>query len=341
MFMVLLKHLMNTAEQVIPIIYLFRFIREQMRLSLISMALLNSCLKDSRYIDFAGSKPLVELPAATGVAGTGLFQTASFAISTTPTPLNVLVNVAAPKPLSNDLTVRLSVDQAALTAYNKANGTSYTLLPAADYNSTLMVTIPANQNSANLIVNINSNLIDPSNTNYVLPLTITDASGQQISNYKTLLYNVTVKNAYDGNYTVTGYKFHPTAPHALSGTYALTTVSALTTQCPVGDLGGSNYYFRFDTNNGVISNYVPVGATPAAPSSGLMTEDVPAPGGSAFAVAQTQDNAVPGQTPYTHTVYNNTYNSSTKTFYIQMGYGSGSTGQSGYTRQFYMKLVKQ
>ena len=304
--------------------------------------LFSSCLKDNtRYVDFGAATPLVELPAATGVAGTGMFQVASFSISNTATPLNVQVNVAAPKPLSSALTVKLSVDQAALAAYNTANGTSYILLPAADYTSSMTVTIPANQNSANLVININSSLISPSVSNYVLPISITDAGGQQISNYKTILYNITVKNPYDGNYTVTGYKFHPSAPHVLSGTYAIKTVSAVTSNCPVGDLGGSGYSFNFDTNAGVLSNYVPVGSTPAAPASGFMTADIPTPGGTVFTVAQTQDGATPGVAPYNQTNYNNTYSAPAKTFFIHMGYGSGSTSQAGYTRQFYMKLVQQ
>jgi len=194
-------------------------------LSLMSMALLSSCLKDNaHFVNFAGSKPLVELPAATGVAGTGEFQAVAFSITSTPTPLDLLVNVAAPKPLTTALNVKLIVDQAALSAYNAANiaaykadsasavasgsalpsyPTIYTLLPTADYSTTLAVTIPANQNSANLVININTSLIDPTQA-YALPLTISDGGGQQISNYKTVIYNVQVKNAYDGEYTVTG-----------------------------------------------------------------------------------------------------------------------------------------
>jgi hypothetical protein len=36
-------------------------------------------------------------------------------------------------------------------------------------------------------------------------LTISDASGQKISNYSTLLLNVQAKNQYDGLYTLTGF----------------------------------------------------------------------------------------------------------------------------------------
>jgi hypothetical protein len=221
-------------------------------LSLTVATLFSSCLKDdTRYVDFAGSKPLVELPAATGVAGTGMFQANSFAISTTPTPLNVLVNVAAPKPLTSPLTVKLSVDPTALTTYNTAKGTNYILLPAADYTSTLSVTIPANQNSANLVVNINTSLIDPSITTYVLPLTITDAGGQQISNYKTLLYNVQVKNKYDGDYKANGSIAFP--PPTAGRTWTsraktLSTINANTVKTEGADLGGSGYYIYLTIN---------------------------------------------------------------------------------------------
>jgi hypothetical protein len=173
-------------------------------LSLLGMSLLSSCLKDSRYVDFAGSKPLIELPAATGiVAGGGPFETEAFNISSTPSTFKIAVNIAAPNPLSTALTVKLGLDTAAITAYNTANGTSYTLLPATDYSSSFTVTIPAGQNIGYVTVSVNTSVIDPTQS-YVLPVKITDGGGQQISNYDEILYSVQAKNAYDGEYTVTG-----------------------------------------------------------------------------------------------------------------------------------------
>ncbi|WP_461449773.1 DUF1735 domain-containing protein [Mucilaginibacter sp.] len=308
-------------------------------LSLIGIALLSSCLKDPRYVDFAGSKPLIELPGAAGVAaGGGYFETVGLlANASAPTAFNVPVNLAAPNPLSTPVTVKLSVNAAALTAYNTANGTNYTLMPAADYSSSLTVTIPAGQNLVNLVVNVNTSQITPANS-YVLPLTITDGGGQQISNYNTILFAIVVKNAYDDNYTETGYKFHTTAgaSHALTGTIAVTTVTAVTSNTAVGDLGGSGYTFNFDTNGSTVSNWVPEGSTPAAPASGFMTADNP--GGFTYV---TTDGSQPGTAPYTSSTYNNTYNATTKTFMLHYGYGVGSSGQNGYTRQFYSKLVAQ
>jgi len=197
--------------------------------ALVSMASLSSCLKDDKhYVDFASAVPLVELPSATGVgAKGGLFQALALDISSTPIPINLQVNLAAPKTLSSALTVKLAVDPAALAAYNTANSTTYEILPAAVYSSTFTATIPANQNSANFVINIKSNLIDASSTNFVLPLTIVDGGGQQISNFKTVLYNVQVKNQYDGTYTATGTRIHPTlGPFPFSYDVAMGTAGA-------------------------------------------------------------------------------------------------------------------
>ncbi|WP_419700304.1 DUF1735 domain-containing protein [Mucilaginibacter sp. NFX135] len=173
--------------------------------ALVSMASLSSCLKDDKhYVDFASAKPLIEIPSVANVGGSGgLFQ--PVVVDNAPSvPVNLAVNLASPHTLTSATTVTLSVDQAALTAYNTANGKNYLLLPASDYTSTLSATIPAGQNLANVVINVKSSLIDPSITTYVLPLTITNGGGQQISNYKTVLLNIQAKNIYDGTYTVTG-----------------------------------------------------------------------------------------------------------------------------------------
>ena len=172
-------------------------------LSIIALAVtsLSSCLKDPRFVNYAGSIPFVELPLA---ASNGAFTPEAYTIVATPIPLPLVVNYAAAKPRTSPLTVTLKVDQAALTAYNTANGTSYTLLPAADYSiASLSVTIPAGQNTATLPIVINISQVDP-NGSFILPISISDASGVAISSSATILYNVQAKNVYDGIWTVTG-----------------------------------------------------------------------------------------------------------------------------------------
>ncbi|MBB6129278.1 DUF1735 domain-containing protein [Mucilaginibacter lappiensis] len=311
--------------------------------ALVGMASLSSCLKDDKhYVDFAGATPLIELPAASGVGSSGgILQAVGLAISTTPIPVNLMVNLASPHTLSTAVTVKVSVDQAALTKYNTDNSTSFVLIPASFYTSTFTATIPAGQNQAFVVINVNSSLIDPSITNYALPLTITDGGGQQISNIKTVIYNLQAKNPYDANYTETGYKFHPTAgsSHAFkSVTVAVKTVNAVTSNTAVGDLGGSGYSFNFDVVSGNLTNWaVPAtAATPPPPASGFYTADNP--GGVSYT---TTDGTAPGTAPYVQTTYNNTYDAPNKTFYMHYGYGSGAGNQSGWSRNFYIKLVRQ
>ncbi len=135
-----------------------------------------------------------------------------------------------------------------------------------------------------------------------------------------------------GNYIVSGYLYHSNnaASRSINLTKTIIEVTAGKYQVTLGDLGASNYSFQFevDSSNNLI-NWVAVGATPVSPSSGFMTLDNP--GNFSYAAP------VPGSVPYQHSVYNNTYNPATKTFYMHYGYAGAATGQEGYTRQIYEK----
>lgn len=283
-----------------------RFYIKTAFVALIAAAGLSSCLKDDKhYVDFAGATPLIELPSAANVGGSGgLFQAIALDISPNAQPFNVAVNLAAPKTLGSDVTVKLSVDQAALDAYNTANKTNYQLLPAADYSSTLTAVIKAGTNLANVVINVNTNLISPSVSNYVLPLTITDGGGQKISNYKTVLYNVQVKNAYDGVYSLKGFVFRNDGTGnndpGLGGYFkglsqTLITISATTnTLTPVWRTGAAA--------GGVAGTFISVN-----PTTNKVT------------IAST-GNATLGNDP----AYDSRYDPSTKTFYLSYKWGSGS-----------------
>jgi len=136
-----------------------------------------------------------------------------------------------------------------------------------------------------------------------------------------------------GAYRDSGYFFHPSAPRVINSDKIITQVSINRYQLDLGDLGSSGYAFQFDvdgSNN--LVNWSAVGSAPVAPASGFMTTDNP--GGFAFTVTP-----LPGTTPYTQNVYNNTYNHATKTFYLHYGYAVGSSGQNGYSRQIYEQLT--
>lgn len=160
--------------------------------SLLAMSTLTSCLKDnSTTVDFSKAKGSLELPA---VAFTGTLQVVEYAVSPSPTPLPLMVNLSGAQTSSSETKATLAVDQAALTAYNTANSKSFELLPANAYSiPSLSVTIPAGKRQANLNININTSVIDKTKT-YALPLTIVNGGGQEINpNYKTVIYSVVIK----------------------------------------------------------------------------------------------------------------------------------------------------
>jgi hypothetical protein len=163
---------------------------------------LTSCLKSSdNYIDFSKVGTLIELPLAayrptTHTPSLTVYKIAvqTYAAASTPSDLPVVVNIASPEPLGSDLTVTLAADPAALADLKtKIGNTSYILLPAAGYTITNpTTTIIAGKRTGTVTVKINTAVIDKTITTYILPISITDASGQAISKYKTVFYNIKV-----------------------------------------------------------------------------------------------------------------------------------------------------
>lgn len=248
--------------------------------AVVTMTGFSSCLKDDKhYVDFAGATPLIELPSAANVGGSGgLLQKAALDISSTPIPIQLMVNLASPHTLGTAVNVKLSVDEAALTKYNTDNGTSYQLLPSNTYTSTLTATIAAGTNSAYVTINITSSLINPAITTYALPLTITDGGGQQISNYKTVIFNVQAKNPYDATYTQTGSLTFPDGTgrsYTGNRTKALTTINATTVVMEAFDLGGNGFfmYLKVNSDNTVTISPSPTSANQTIQANGTNTYD--------------------------------------------------------------------
>ncbi|RNL50547.1 DUF1735 domain-containing protein [Pedobacter jejuensis] len=158
---------------------------------------LSSCLKPKEtYVDFSKVGTTIELPLAALNQETGVkVVTKTYASSATPSDLPVVVNIASPKTLDRDLTVTLAVN--ANDAIGKLNAAvptgAYVLIPSNGYSvSSLKVTIPAGQRTGTVNFKINSSLIGTTNTKYVLPVSIVDGGGEQISLYSTVNYNIIV-----------------------------------------------------------------------------------------------------------------------------------------------------
>lgn len=166
---------------------------------LVALALnLSSCLKSKdTYVDFSKVGTTIELPLAALNQETGVKVVVNkYTSSTTPSDLPVVVNIASPKPLNRALTVTLAVNaNDAIGKLNTALPTrGYALIPSNVYSvASLQVTIPAGQRTATANFKINSSVIGTTNTNYVLPVSIVDAGGEQISLYSTVYYNIQAK----------------------------------------------------------------------------------------------------------------------------------------------------
>jgi hypothetical protein len=234
-----------------------------------------------------------------------------------------------------DITVTLALSQSALDSFNNAVGTNLVIPPSDIFSFPATVTIPKGTRQVSFRPIITSAADYDYTQSYCLPLTITASSyGIISSNYGTAIFSFVANNQFAGNYTSTGYVFHPSAPRAINADYAVTTVDLITNQFPVGDLGGSGYTFTCVTPNagGALSNFQPTGSTPAGTSSGFFTSDNPE--GAEYA---TSAPLAPGTAPYVQSTYNNTYDATNKTYWLHYGY-NGSP--NAWTRQFYEKMVK-
>lgn len=163
---------------------------------------LNSCLKNGKYYtDFASVSASIDLPlAAANNNGVVAF---TFDATTTTTSIPVYVNVASPSVLNKAVKATLALDTAFLNQYNADNGTDYQVFPDSVYSTTgFNLTVPAGQRLDSMVVTFDFTKLNLSEQ-YILPITIAQ-SDLPIEQWNHLLLYVSVKNKYDGRYTVTG-----------------------------------------------------------------------------------------------------------------------------------------
>ena len=255
-----------------------------------------SCLKDDRFVDFSKVSTVVELlDAAPG--GAGVVQ-APLVASALPDTIWVRVNQTGQFALDKDLTVTLAIGTAAdLAVYNAdtlhAPGEMLpdsALLPLP---STTLV-IPKGKRAGSWPILVASGEVDLTH-NFILPVKITDAQGQIISgNFGLILFHVTVKNIYDGQYHSIGDRWSFAAAADWPGDYPPTgwvshptwdfpsthigTVDATTSSVHVGNSDGG-----FGTMNITVNpdNTVTIASTGDTGVANLVPLS-PAPGPSTY-----------------------------------------------------------
>ena len=280
--------------------------------------ILSSCLKDKGYDNYeyglkpsnVNTAPLVQILEG----GLSKFSTQKLSVDLTLTRDTTrfsIFYIDKDLPASQDLTVTLDFDAAALAEYNTANPAQmFEKLPDSTFIfPKKSIVIKAGQKVSDLIdIVVFPNKVDPGKL-YMYPITIkTISNGATISkNNGTIFYHI-IGNPLAGNYKSTGFFYHPTAPRAINiALKNLPALSANSLELQLGDIG-AYVVLTLDASNSVtIADVggVPVGITNTATLVALPAQYTPFPG------------SIPAQ-------YNNTYDPVTKTFYLRYGYQGGS-----------------
>jgi hypothetical protein len=301
------------------------------------------CQKDQDFLSVAksGSSPNAGF-------GYSNLDALSIGVDASVTKLDTNLKVFVGATYGSATTVTIAVDTSVVGDYNASTGSALDYMPAAVYTVPASISIPsgAHEGDGKLSVDITKFLTY--GTEFALGLSITKVTGGPgaiLTDHSRLCIVIQVKNPYDADYSVTGYLFHPTAPRSIKLTKHLTTSGAITSYTDLGDLGTSGYQFQFDVSSAnKLTNWVSVGATPAAPKAGFM--DLTVPLDFSGATTPPPANGLQGGAIYNSTIYNNTYNPSSSTFWMQYGYYSAGTplpgtGEVTYSRQAYEKWVRQ
>lgn len=318
-----------------------RYLIKYTSMVIFATATLSSCTKEEGVFKDNGSSGIVELalPARTTSTVYSIATVSFAALDEVDFP--VTINYTGINGTPNDVTVTAEVNNNAVTEYNTALKTAYTPLPGTLYTVTSnTVTIPKGTKTGIFLIKLKTSQFDFSKS-YALGITIRTASSGVVSgNYSTGIYRVVAKNAYEGDYKVTGWFFHPTAGRALNLVKKLSTTGKQSVSAALGDLGSSNYAIEFTVDGSKLTGYKASGATPAGLNSGFLTADHPEASSSWGNSPASADQ--PGQGQWVASTYTNSYDASKNTFYLAYGYiGSGGTGQSSWSRQVYEKWVKQ
>lgn len=296
-----------------------------------SSLVLASCLKSRDSLGVHGDKgSIVTEIYDVSYLGSDTKVISLEALPATETVDAISIRVYAPrenKP-SGAVHVTLVQDAAAVTAAGlTAIPANAITLPPLEFD------IPAGTTEFKVPITLNKNNLDLSKQ-YGIGFKITAVSQGVVSDLSNaIVVAIVIKNEYHADYHVTGYFFHPSAPRDIDMEKGLGTLGAKRCEAEVlGDLGGWKFAFDVSGTN-TLTNWEARGSTPAAPASGFMSSDNP---GAIDYSAAAPNN--PGTPPWVHSTYNNTYNPTTKTFWMHYGYNG--TSDAGRTRQIYEKWVR-
>lgn len=181
------------------------------------------CLKDKGFDNhtYGINDPDTQKPGVGFPFGSNARNDFGLDVKATPQSVTGLavVNLEAGNPAKSSVNVTVSNNTTALlNAYNTANGTAILALPTAIFSFPSPAIIDVGGRYVDLPISIsNTTGLDP-NKQYAVGLTITAVDGGYniASNLKDLFIVFSVKNKYDGKYTMVGRFYHPSNDPAFS-----------------------------------------------------------------------------------------------------------------------------
>ena len=202
--------------------------------------ILNSCLKDSKG-EYLKDKVAGKVYAT--VANPTL-QTLALQPVTGDVPYQFLVNIATEALPTEDITLKMKVDPAAVTSYNTINKKAYLTFPNVQILTSTLVIKAGTRNGyiqAKVWGAETLNACD----NFIAAISIesaTTASGKTITiagNMKSYLLALPIANPFSGSYHASGQFIHPTAGiRVINQDKNVNTIDCKTVTCSAGDLGG-------------------------------------------------------------------------------------------------------
>jgi hypothetical protein len=206
------------------------------KIALLALLPLAACLKNaSGTVNFDTVKPVIEqlngqnylTTAPNAGANTYPYFMQVRTDSTYTASDSITVDVGGPS-IGKNVTVTLGVDTADFDRFNAANNGKYTILPAAAYTWTNGNTgvIRAGTQAVEIYLTFNTRLIDFTR-NYILPIAVTDAQGQIISqNYGATMYTIIPGNQYSGLYLSVGQRVQGSVTNTIRDLKYLSDFSA-------------------------------------------------------------------------------------------------------------------
>ena len=233
-----------------------------------------SCLKDKGYEDgLYGSVRNTDGGKYVSIVTSGLqnFSRSSILVSTTSADVKtveIIVSLDQGQKSTSPQTVKIGIDNSKIAPYNTENNKNFQPVTGDMVKlKATELTIPAGESYAKTTIEVYQNKFDPSKS-YLIPVSILEAPGAQLSsNLNTKYFNV-IGNALAGSYSWTYRRYQQAdtsgAPNGggsfVNQTTIIPPVNETTllfpdsyTQTFVNPTGG--FLFTFTNNNGALSNF--------------------------------------------------------------------------------------